>query len=54
MNDIVIFINKMKKVFELLPDEEMDTYNNMYNNHSTEKFVAWINKQYQKLYLNKI
>ena len=53
MNDIVIFINKMKKVFELLPDEEIDTYNAIYNDFPTETFVAWINKQYQKLYLDK-
>ena len=54
MNDVVIFINKMKKVFELLPDEDIDTYNNIYNNYPTEEFIAWINKQYQKLYFNKI
>lgn len=45
MQDVIIFINKMKVVFDLLPDEEIDTYNNIYN-ESTEKFIAWINKKY--------
>ena len=46
MNDVIIFINKMKTVFDLLPDEEIDTYNNIYN-ESTEDFIAWINKKYE-------
>ena len=51
MNDIVAFINRMKTVFNLLSDDEIDTYNDMYNNTSTEKFVAWINKKYEE-YMN--
>lgn len=47
MNDVIIFINKMKKVFELLPDEEIDVYNDIYN-ESTEEFIAWINKKYKE------
>lgn len=46
MNDVIIFINKMKTVFNLLPDEEIDTYNDIYN-ESTEKFVVWINQKYE-------
>jgi hypothetical protein len=48
MNDIVAFINRMKAVFNLLPDEEIDTYNDMYNDTSTEEFVTWINKKYEE------
>ena len=51
MNDIVAFINRMKTVFNLLPDNEIDTYNDMYNDTSTEEFVAWINKKYEE-YMN--
>ena len=47
MKDVIIFINKMKVVFNLLPDEEIDTYNNVYN-ESTEEFIAWINKKYEE------
>ena len=47
MKDIIIFINKMKVVFNLLPDEEIDTYNNIYN-ESTEEFITWINKKYKE------
>jgi len=43
----------MKFVFYLLPDDEVDTYNDMYNDTSTEKFVTWINRKYEK-YLNII
>ena len=46
MNDVIIFINKMKTVFNLLPDEEIDIYNDIYN-ESTEKFVVWINQKYE-------
>lgn len=53
MNDVVIFINKMKRVFALLPDKDIDTYNSIYNDFPTETFVAWINEQYEKLCLNK-
>ena len=31
MNDVIIFINKMKTVFDFLPDEEIDIYNDVYN-----------------------
>ena len=47
MKDVIIFINKMKTVFNLLPDEEIDTYNDIYNK-STEEFIAWINKKYEE------
>lgn len=46
-DDVIIFINKMKAVFNLLPDEEIDTYNDIYN-ESTEEFIAWINKKYKE------
>ena len=46
MQDVIIFINKMKIVFNLLSDEEIDTYNDIYN-ESTEKFVVWINQKYE-------
>lgn len=52
MNDVIIFINKMKTVFNLLPDEEIDIYNDIYNK-STEDFIAWINRKYEE-YLNII
>lgn len=52
MKDVIIFINKMKVVFNFLPDEEIDTYNDIYNK-STEEFIAWINKKYEE-YLNII
>lgn len=47
MNDVIIFINKMKTVFNLLPDEEIDIYNDIYN-ESTEEFITWINKKYKE------
>ena len=47
MNDVVIFINKMKTVFNLLPDEEIDIYNDIYN-ESTENFITWINRKYEE------
>lgn len=47
MNDVTIFINKMKTVFNFLPDEEIDTYNDIYN-ESTEKFITWINRKYEE------
>jgi succinate dehydrogenase flavin-adding protein (antitoxin of CptAB toxin-antitoxin module) len=47
MNDVIVFINKMKAVFNLLPDEEIDTYNDIYN-ESTEEFITWINKKYEE------
>lgn len=45
MNDVAIFIDKMKTVFSLIPDEEIDLYNEMYNGPA-EAFIAWINKKY--------
>lgn len=47
MSDVTIFINKMKVVFNLLPEEEIDTYNDIYNK-STEEFIAWINRKYEE------
>ena len=52
MQDVIIFINKMKVVFNFLPDEEIDIYNDIYN-ESTEEFIAWINRKYEE-YLNII
>ena len=52
MQDVIIFIDKMKTVFNLLPDEEIDIYNDIYN-ESTEEFIAWINRKYEE-YLNII
>ena len=40
----------MKTVFNFLPDEEIDIYNDIYN-ESTEKFITWINKKYKE-YMN--
>ncbi len=48
MNDIVAFVNKIKFVLNALPEEEIDTYNDMYNDMPTEEFVAWINKKYEE------
>ena len=47
MRDVIIFINKMKIVFDLLSDEELDIYNDIYNK-STEKFISWINQKYEE------
>ena len=47
MQDVTIFINKMKIVFNLLPDEEIDIYNDIYNK-STEEFITWINRKYEE------
>lgn len=52
MRDVIVFINKMKIVFDLLSDEELDMYNDIYN-RSTEEFISWINQKYEK-YLNII
>ena len=48
MRDVIVFINKMKIVFDLLSDEEIDTYNNMYNDYPTEEFITWINRKYEE------
>ena len=47
MRDVIVFIDKMKTVFNLLPEEEIDIYNNIYN-ESTENFVLWINQKYEE------
>ena len=47
MNDVIIFINKMKTVFNFLSDEEIDIYNDIYN-ESTEEFITWINRKYEE------
>lgn len=47
MRDVIIFINKMKIVFDLLSDEELDIYNDIYN-RSTEEFISWINQKYEE------
>ena len=47
MRDVIVFIDKMKIVFNLLPEEEIDIYNNIYN-ESTENFVSWINQKYEE------
>ena len=49
MGDINTFINKMKAVFSALPDEEIDIYNDLYN-ESTEEFIAWINRKYDEYF----
>ena len=51
MKDVIIFINKMKVVLNLIPDEEMDEYNNIYNDKPTEELITWINKKYEE-YMN--
>lgn len=48
MQDVIIFLNKMKTVINSLSDEELDIYNDLYNK-TTEEFIAWINKEYGKL-----
>jgi hypothetical protein len=48
VSQIATFINKMKTVFNLLSDEEIDEYNNIYNDRSTEEFIKWINQKYEK------
>ncbi len=55
MQNIIIFIDKMKIVFDLLSDEEIDIYNDLYN-ESTEKFIEWINLKYEyyKNIINKL
>ena len=47
MRDVIIFINKMKIVFDFLSDEELDMYNDIYN-RSTEEFISWINQKYEE------
>ena len=47
MRDVIVIINKMKIVFDLLSDEELDMYNDIYN-RSTEEFISWINQKYEE------
>ena len=47
--DVINFINKMKYVFERLSEDEIDTYNDMYNETATENFIIWINNKYEEL-----
>ena len=47
MRDVIVFINKMKIVFDLLSDEELDMYNDIYN-RSTKEFISWINQKYEE------
>ena len=47
MRDVIVFINKMKIVFDFLSDEELDMYNDIYN-RSTEEFISWINQKYEE------
>ena len=47
MRDVIVFINKMKIVFNLLSDEELDMYNDIYN-RSTKEFISWINQKYEE------
>ena len=37
----------MKIVFDLLSDEELDMYNDIYN-RSTKEFISWINQKYEE------
>ena len=53
MRDVIVFINKMKIVFDLLSDEELDMYNDIYN-RSTEEFISWINQKYEEYLKEKI
>ena len=48
MQDVIIFLNKMKVVINSLSDEELDIYNDIYDK-TNEEFIAWINKEYEKL-----
>lgn len=48
MQDVIIFLNKMKTVIDSLSNEEFDIYNDIYDK-TTEEFITWINKEYEKL-----
>ena len=52
IKNIISFIDKMKAILDIIPDEEIDVYNEMYNNYPTKDFIAWINQKYEQ-YLNK-
>ena len=45
---IATFIDKMKTIFNLLSDKEIDEYNNIYNNKPTKEFIKWINQRYEE------
>lgn len=45
VSQIATFINKMKTVFNLLSDEEIDEYNNIYNDKPAEEFIKWIEQK---------
>ena len=47
--DVIVFVNKMKYVFNHIEDWEVDHYNDIYNEASTEEFITYINKTYGKL-----
>ena len=40
----ISFINKMKTVFDMVSDEEIEEY----SNKPTEDFVRWIDQKYEK------
>lgn len=48
VSQIATFIDKMKTVFNLLSDEEIDEYNNIYNDKPTKEFIKWINQKYEE------
>ncbi len=48
ISQVATFINKMKTVFNLLSDEEIDEYNNIYNDKPTEEFIKWIEQKYKE------
>ena len=47
------FINKTKKVLNIISDSEMDEYNNIYNDKSSKEAIDWINKKYEEYFVNK-
>lgn len=49
--DVIIFVNKTKYVFDHIDDWEIDHYNDMYNDASAEEFITYINRTYEKLKL---
>lgn len=53
ISQIAAFIDKMKTVFNLLPDEEIDEYNNIYNDKPTKDFIKWINQKYEEYLKNE-
>ena len=47
-SQIADFIDKMKAVFDIISDEEIDEYNNIYNNKPSKEFIKWINQKYEE------